>query len=80
MSVKYGLLCPHCTSALNVRSSYFENPLLKRLFLQCSDCECSFSAQAFVEIKYELSPSGTPNPDIYLPISPSKIKKEVASV
>ncbi|WP_314338407.1 ogr/Delta-like zinc finger family protein [Acinetobacter guillouiae] len=80
MAVKYGLICPHCNSQFNVRSSYFENTILKRLFLQCSNYECSFSAQAFVEIKYELSPSGTPNPDINLPLSPAKIKKEVESV
>ncbi|MDU7561416.1 MAG: ogr/Delta-like zinc finger family protein [Acinetobacter baumannii] len=80
MATQYGFTCPHCGSPFPVRTSYFENPILKRLFLQCKNIECSFSAQAFIEIKYELSPSGVPNPEINLPSSPAKHKKEVASV
>ncbi|MDM1784252.1 ogr/Delta-like zinc finger family protein [Acinetobacter bereziniae] len=80
MATQYGFTCPHCGSPFPVRTSYFENPILKRLFLQCKNIECSFSAQAFIEIKYELSPSGVPNPEINLPRSPAKHQKEVASV
>lgn len=80
MAKQYCFICPHCGSSLPVRSSQAESPVLKKIYLQCSNLECSFSAQAFLEIKFQLSPSGTPNPEINLPISPSKIQKEVAIV
>ncbi|MFW2077511.1 ogr/Delta-like zinc finger family protein [Acinetobacter sp. ULE_I010] len=77
MAKQYCFKCPHCGSSLPVRSSEMESPILKRLYLQCSNFDCSFSAQAFLEIKYQLSPSGTPNPEIHIPVS---IKKEAPRV
>lgn len=77
---QYNCKCPHCGSYFPVRSSYEESPILRRVYLQCTNIECGFSAQAFIEIKYELSPSGAPNPEITLLKSPAKQKKEVACV
>lgn len=73
--------CPHCASPFQVRSSEQESPLLSRIHYQCINAECGFTAQGFFELKYELSPSGMPNPEISLPPSPFRQKhKEVASV
>ena len=79
MARQYNCKCPHCGSYFPVRSSYEESPILKRVYLQCSNFECGFSAQAFIEIRFELSPSGIPNPEINLPRSIAKQHKVVAS-
>ena len=80
MARQYNGKCPHCGSYFPVRSSYEESPILKRLYLQCSNVLCGFSAQAFLEIRFELSPSGAPNPEINLPRSPAKQQKVVTHV
>ena len=72
--------CPHCSSALWIRSSEQVGPLLKRLYGQCTNLHCGFTAQGFLTWEVELSPSATPNPNINLPKSTAKQHKEVACV
>ena len=56
------------------------NPLLKRLYGQCTNLYCGFTAQGFLTWDSELSPPAIPNPGINLPKSLAKQHKEVACV
>lgn len=67
--------CPHCGSGFPIRHSIELNSILRRVHAQCINTECGFTAQGFFQWEYELSPSGRPNPEINLPVSPHKIKK-----
>ena len=59
--------CPHCGESLWIRSSEQVDPLLKRLYGQCTNLHCGFTAQGFLTWDAELSPSAVPNPNIHLP-------------
>ena len=72
--------CPHCNSPFRIRSSEYENALLRRLWGQCTNVNCGFTAQGFLTWDAELSPSAIPNPDIHLPKSAAKQHKGVACV
>lgn len=59
------LLCPHCRATnLQIRSSTYEHPLLKTIFLQCRNVLCGFTCRGNIEITHEISPSAMPNPDV----------------
>ncbi len=58
--------CPHCKSGMTVRSSNAVHALLRNIFLQCSNYQCSFSAGGILEITHEISPSARPNIEIQL--------------
>jgi len=61
------LLCPHCKATnLQIRSSTYEHPLLKTIFLQCRNVLCGFTCSGKIEITHEISPSAQPNLDIKL--------------
>lgn len=67
-SLKSRFSCPHCgLSHLQIRSSKQQHPLLKLLYLQCTNVKCGFTCQAHFEIKTQLSPSGQPNPEVKIP-------------
>ena len=70
--------CPHCTNPMNVRSSRQQHPLLKIVYFQCQNVECSFSCQANLQIMNQISPPALANPDINIPsvkiIRPQKVK------
>ncbi len=63
-----------------ISSSEQVDPLLKRLYGQCTNLHCGFTAQGFLTWDAELSPSAMPNPNIHLPKSAAKQHKEVACV
>ena len=67
--------CPHCGESLWIRSSEQVDPLLKRLYGQCTNLHCGFTAQGFLTWDAELSPSAMPNPNIHLPKSAAKQNK-----
>jgi hypothetical protein len=66
-SSAYRIVCPHCQSKATIRSSLKKHDLLKVLYLQCSNPQCSWSGRASLEITHQLSASAVPNPDIQLP-------------
>lgn len=72
--------CPHCNESMWIRSSEQVDPLLKRLYGQCTNVHCGFTAQGFLTWDAELSPSSNPNPEINLQKSPAKVVKKVSSV
>ena len=59
--------CPHCKSKVKIRSSRKKHVLLKIMYLQCTNHECSWSGKANFEITHQLSPSSIPDPSINIP-------------
>lgn len=64
-----GLLCPHCKARLLVRSNVKQHMLLRILYLQCTNVQCSWSGTASIEIDTQISPSAVPNPHVNLKLS-----------
>lgn len=67
MASKRQFKCPHCVSALAIRSSREEHAILKTLWFQCSNVHCGFTCGGHIEITHTISPSAIPNPSIQLP-------------
>lgn len=63
----YKLVCPHCKSRMRIRTSEGRHIFLRVAYLQCTAEACGWSVRAEFEMTHELSPSGMPNPDVYLP-------------
>ena len=51
---------------MTIRSSTAVHALLRNIFLQCSNYQCSFSGGGILEITHEISPSAKPNLEIKL--------------
>lgn len=64
--------CPHCGANFPIRSSEALSPILKRVWAQCLNLDCGFTASGYFQWEFELSPSAMPNPDIDLPKSKNK--------
>lgn len=62
--------CPHCDVQAITRTSVTLSPLYKEITYQCRIPECGFSWVAALEALRSLSPSGNPNPNIDIPVSP----------
>ncbi|OUY08719.1 ogr/Delta-like zinc finger family protein [Acinetobacter populi] len=56
--------CPHCKSAMILRSSRQEHALLKTVYAQCTNPFCGATFKGRTEWLQQLSPSATPNPEI----------------
>lgn len=63
----YKLVCPHCHGRMRVRTSVGRHIFLRVAYLQCTTEACGWAVRAEFEMTHELSPSGMPNPDVYLP-------------
>lgn len=70
--------CPHCKGRATVRTSRDVTPLLRELTYQCPGPECSHSFLVHAEVVRTLSPSGTPDPAVHLPIS-EKTRQAIAA-
>lgn len=66
MGRKASYQCPHCTAGMYIKSSRSVHALLRNIFLQCSNYECSFSAGGILEITHEISPSAIPDANVQL--------------
>ncbi|MFM2477343.1 ogr/Delta-like zinc finger family protein [Celerinatantimonas sp. MCCC 1A17872] len=75
MSV-YRFVCPHCHKTMRVRTSEGMSELVRTMYLQCTNEACGATYRAIVEITHQLSPSGTPNPEILLPAANDNIRRE----
>ncbi|WP_407504210.1 ogr/Delta-like zinc finger family protein [Acinetobacter baumannii] len=70
--------CPHCGEPFAIRSSDALNPLLRMFQAQCQNLNCGFTAQGYMELKFQLSPPAHPNPEINLPTPDRTWKMEHA--
>lgn len=72
----YKMCCPHCGGRVRIRNSVGQHQLLRSVYLQCQNLDCSASYRAALEITHEISPSGRPNPSITLPKADAALRRE----
>lgn len=63
-------VCPHCRAPARIRSSKPVSEISRELKLQCQNVECAHTWVAVVEAVRTIAPSMTPNPKVYIPLSP----------
>lgn len=66
--------CPHCRFPAVIRGSELVHELLRKEWLQCSNVACGWTGASDSELAYELSPSAMPNPNVRLPLAPSRMR------
>lgn len=71
----YKLVCPHCFGRMRIRTSEGTHIFLRVAYLQCTNEACGWSVRAEFEMTHELSPSGMPNPEVYLPSAGSDLRR-----
>ncbi|MDF2180972.1 ogr/Delta-like zinc finger family protein [Neptuniibacter sp. CAU 1671] len=71
----YKIRCPHCRHAIRVRNSVEQHPLLRSMYLQCTNVNCGATYRAGMEITHLMSPAADPNPAIELPMADAAIRR-----
>jgi len=64
--------CPHCRRPARIRSSRAMTPLVRQLYLACTNVECGHTFGADIEITHTISPSACPAPDVHLRLAPPR--------
>lgn len=75
---KYKLICPHCKMPIRVRNSIAMHPLLRTIYVQCTNLGCGATFKGEMELTHMLSPSATPNPAIDIPMADSAMRLAAA--
>ncbi|MDD1012135.1 ogr/Delta-like zinc finger family protein [Pseudomonas rubra] len=71
----YKLVYPHCKGRMRIRTSEGRHIFLRIAYLQCTTEACGWSVRAEFEMTHELSPSGMPDPQVYLPRANGEVRK-----
>lgn len=61
--------CPHCKARCYVRTSVKQTDLTREMIFLCTDVQCAHSFVVHAEAVRTLSPSGKPDPHVYLPLA-----------
>ncbi|UCV02326.1 ogr/Delta-like zinc finger family protein [Dechloromonas denitrificans] len=64
------LKCPHCGSDATIRSSRTFSEITREASVQCNNIECAHTWVAQISAVRTIAPSMTPNPKVYIPVSP----------
>lgn len=72
----YKLRCPHCQSSIRVRNSVAQHPLLRAMYLQCTNLACGATFRGQMEFTHVLSPSACPNPAVDLPLADQLMRQQ----
>ena len=67
---QWRLLCPHCKTSSTVRSSRELSDTVREATIQCDNPHCAHTWIAQVAAIRTIAPSMTPNPKVYIPLSP----------
>lgn len=70
------LECPHCDEPCIIRSSKRMSKLTREYSYQCPNIDCGHTFVASMEVRHTVSPSGTPDPSVVLPV-PDKMRRDV---
>lgn len=62
--------CPHCKQPATIRTSRELAATVRELQMQCQNLECAHTWVAYIEAIRTIAPSMTPDPQVYLPLSP----------
>lgn len=77
MSKLLGMPCPHCRQRAQVRTVKDLSPTMRWVYFLCTNLVCGHSWVATLEADRTISPSGTPDPNVVLPIMP---RREVEAI
>ncbi|MDR3398718.1 MAG: ogr/Delta-like zinc finger family protein [Pandoraea sp.] len=64
--------CPHCGHLLKIRTSRRLSPMSVEEYRQCENVFCSYTGKVLASIVTTISPSQTPNPEVFIPQSKFK--------
>lgn len=64
------LNCPHCGTIATIRTSKELSSTVREASAQCSNIECAHTWIARIVAERTIAPSMTPNPKVYIPLSP----------
>lgn len=64
------LTCPHCKELAVIRSSKELSCTVREASVQCTNIECAHTWVTRIVADRTIAPSMTPNPKVYIPISP----------
>ena len=67
--------CPHCKQTATRDTSRAVSVLTKEAYYQCKNLDCGHTFKSIEQVIYTLSPSGMPDPTVYIPLSPRKHPK-----
>lgn len=70
MSSHWRLTCPHCRYPSTIRWSREVTEIIRQGKIQCTNPHCAWTGTFDLVITATLAPSMTPNPRVYLPLSP----------
>lgn len=62
--------CPHCGSPAKIRTSRRMSDLTVEHSLQCQNIDCAHTWVAHTSAVRTIAPSMTPNPRVFIPLSP----------
>lgn len=63
--------CPHCNHESTIRTSKIVTEITREARVQCNNLECAHTWVAVISAIRTIAPSMTPNPKVYIPISPN---------
>jgi ssDNA-binding Zn-finger/Zn-ribbon topoisomerase 1 len=65
--------CPHCGTAMHIRTSRVVSLLSREKYRQCPNVECAFTCKTIESIVSTIAPSMRPNPKAYLPVGRTRV-------
>lgn len=69
--------CPHCAGPLKIKTNKKITPTFQEIYFYCDgDTDCGWRGVASLTFERTITPSGTPNPAIKLPISAPREKRQ----
>ena len=72
------IICPHCQSAMIIRSSEYVTETVKNIYLHCLNVDCAFTGKWTVSPIHEICPSQMPNPAVNIPPCPFDYVRKAA--
>lgn len=67
---QWRIKCPHCGSDSTVRTSRPLSDTVRESKVQCNNPDCAHTWVAHLAAVRTIAPSMTPNPRVYIPLSP----------
>ena len=64
------LACPHCGTEATIRSSKAVTEITREAKVQCNNPDCAHTWIAQLAAIRTIAPSMTPNPKVFIPLSP----------
>lgn len=64
------LNCPHCGTEATIRTSKAISEITREASVQCANVECAHTWVAQISAVRTIAPSMTPNPRVFIPLSP----------